>query len=69
MKVIWKDLPDYGDLYTIEEFKKHMEYQSIIPGYDGSGCYASENKITNIDVSSDLEDLDLSYTHVIWFNK
>lgn len=68
MKVVWKDLPTYGDLYTIEEFKEHMKDQFIIPGYDGSGSYASENKRTNIDVPSNVEDLDLSYTHVVWFN-
>lgn len=68
MKVVWKDLPTYGDLYTIKEFKEEMKDQFIIPGYDGSGYYASENKMTNIYVPSNVEDLDLSYTHVMWFN-
>lgn len=69
VEVVWSAFPKYGDLYTMEEFKNHMEDKFIIPEWDGSGCYASKDKKTNVYVSDNIEDLDLSYTHVLWFNK
>ena len=40
----------------------------MIPGWDGSGKYATEDKMSNLYVPEKPEDLDLSYSHVIWFN-
>lgn len=68
-EIIWKDLSKYGDLIPINEFKQHMKDNFLIPGYDGSGVYASSTQKTNIYVPEDYEDLDtLNYTHVEWYN-
>lgn len=67
-KIVWSDLSPHGDLIPMSEFKNYMEHEFMIPGWDGSGKYATEDKMTNLYVPEKPEDLDLSYSHVIWFN-
>ena len=71
--VVWTDLPDYGDLMTMEEFKGYCESGMFID-YDGGGNYASATKMSNKDISpSDFKEGRIlnnpEFTHVVWFNK
>lgn len=67
--ITWRALkPKEGDLMSIQKFKKELEHQAFIPGWDGSGKYATEAQVSNKYVPEKPEDLDLSYTHVIWYN-
>jgi len=64
-------IPDYGDHMTMEHFVECCRSGGFI-NYDGSGRYATADKITDkpiipSDVMNDL--YDKSYTHVVWFNK
>lgn len=67
-KIVWSDLSPHGELIPMSEFKNHMDHEFMIPGWDGSGKYATEDKMSNLYVPEKPEDLDLSYSHVIWFN-
>ena len=63
--------PDYGDLFTIEEFKKHCEGGSFID-YDGSAYYATDKLMTRIAVTpSEIRNgkVDKRWSHIMWFNK
>ena len=58
-------------LMTIEEFKECCEYGSITED-DGSGKYAMENEVSNIDASpiAFVEGRIIPrFTHVCWYNK
>lgn len=70
-KEILEEIPDYGDLFTIEEFEKDCKSGGFID-YDGTGYYAFKNKMTNKEISCDSfvkGTYDKNYTHVMWFNK
>ncbi|NJL70805.1 MAG: hypothetical protein HC888_03950 [Candidatus Competibacteraceae bacterium] len=59
-------LPDYGDLFPIDEWKEAVKNGSFIP-YDGTGYYATE---TEMDIDTDsFEPPPKWATHVAWFNK
>ena len=68
------DLPDYGDLIPIEEFKECAEY-GMFTDDDGNGHWAKDGKMTAGlgDDVCDLDELDraidFGVTHVMWFNK
>lgn len=71
--VEWGDLPDYGHLMTMEEFKDNVDAGGFID-YDGHGYYATTEKMSNKIISpSDFKNnrvLDnVEFTHVMWFNK
>ena len=71
MTVKFEKLPDYGDHMTMDEFVKACLCGAFID-YDGHGCYATANMMSNLVVSpSDVMQgkHDTSYTHVVWFNK
>ncbi|GAF85281.1 unnamed protein product [marine sediment metagenome] len=64
---------DGGDLMTIEEWKECVEGGGFID-YDGSGNYATKDKVSNKSVSpSDVEAgrfrTDVEFTHIMWYNK
>ncbi len=65
------DLPDYGTLMTLEDFKECCMDGSFID-YDGSGNYATETQQSNIDIHpSDVlaGKIRTDFTHVMWFNR
>ena len=68
---LYGDLPDYGKHMIMDKFVKGCEYHTFTDD-DGSGYYATKDKITNIEIyPSDVvsgnyrEDFD----YVVWFNK
>lgn len=70
---VLKDIPDHGDLMTLEKFQNHLMTQEIGPT-DGHGYYATEEQVTNIPVSfypecDPPEVRGINLTHVVWFNK
>jgi hypothetical protein len=67
--VVFKKIPNYGDLFEIEDFLEQVKNNCFKP-YDGEGNYATKNKISNIpfDFNHDLDHPDWA-THIVWFNK
>ena len=65
-----KDLPDYGDLMTREEYLKNVE-SGLLIDYDGVGHPVLANKMDRSIWLSPLqvEDLPETCTHVMWFNR
>ena len=57
-EIIWRPIPEYGDLMTIEEFIKNCE-DGIFIDYDGSGYYALKGQLPMglrpIGLSSDAQ--------------
>lgn len=69
----WDDIPEYGDIMTMEDFKEHVSCGGFID-YDGYGDYATKDKSSNKNISP--SDIKLGYvlddpkfTHVIWYNR
>jgi hypothetical protein len=63
--------PDYGDLFTMEEWKGCV-MSGLFIDYDGFGNYATETEMSDIVVKpSDLAkgEVDESWSHVMWFNR
>jgi len=72
-EIIWEDIPEYGDLMTMEEFKECCDCGGFID-YDGFGNYASIKKMSNVGiVPSDFRRKTIhnntKFTHIVWFNK
>ena len=62
-------LPDYGDLFTVEEWKEALQAGSYISD-DGSGYWAKNGLMCHDwdeEVFASTRPLDA--THVMWFNK
>lgn len=63
------EIPDYGDLMTLEDWDACVACGGFIP-YDGSGCWATNNKM---DQSSNVWSKTALRpewaTHVVWFNR
>ena len=69
--VTWKPIPDYGDLFPLDEFLKNCELGYFID-YDGHGYLAIEDQMSDVFIkpSTIREHLDgILFTHVVWFNK
>lgn len=68
----WDELPDYGDVYSIEEFKGMCECGGFID-YDGHGNYVKDGKESNVMVKpSDIMAgfvRDKEFDSVVWFNR
>lgn len=71
-EVEFLEIPDYGDLFTMDEFLEHCK-SGLIMNDDGSGYFALEDKWTrdlrvypNTFPTTPIRPL---YTHIIWFNK
>ena len=66
-----REIPKYGDLMTLNEFKESCE-DALFIDYDGSGKYATKTQMSTIPVyPSDVTKgiLREDFTHVVWFNK
>lgn len=64
----YRPMSKYGDLMTIEEFEENLR-DGCINRYDGSGYYAFADKVSDLHVNFDPDELDKDFTHVAWFNK
>lgn len=70
---VYEVIPDFGDKMTLEDFIESCENGMFID-YDGSGYYATEDKMSNFPICpSDVIDDEViegyGFTHVVWFNK
>ena len=69
----WEEIPDYGHLMTMEDFKESVDCGGFID-YDGFGYYATKDKMSNKQiVPSDFRKNHIlknkEFTHVVWFNR
>jgi len=65
------EIPEYGDHMTMQEWLECVECGGFID-YDGWGNYATADKMSDKKlVPSDVKknNIDESYTHVVWFNR
>jgi len=71
-----KALPSYGKLMSVERFIMLVDKGYLID-YDGSGCYATDTQISDIDIHPsdgenkvrDTVERYPEFTHVMWFNR
>lgn len=65
-----KDSMEFGDLYTVEEFRE-MVTEGYIIDDDGCGCFHDGKRETSIDVFSFdwFSDKECEYPYVCWYNK
>lgn len=74
MSYSWKPIPEYGDLFTLEEFLELCESYCFVD-YDGFGNYSDgENMVIGLDMMMLPSEFlaigrDTVFTHVVWFNK
>lgn len=71
MEPFFRNIPDYGDHMTIQEFKGIVESGGIIDD-DGHGYLATEELMSEIRLQSvdDVFETDeKKWSHVVWFNK
>lgn len=66
MRLYDEELPKYGDLMTVEDWKEDVESGSFI-NTDGSGYWVKDGKMSRDDEVFSSPQLDA--THVMWFNK
>lgn len=64
--------PDYGTLYTLDEFRNHVE-SGLFTDDDGSGVYATPTRMSaqgrgRVNLS-DITPPSEIFTHIRWFNK
>ena len=65
-------MSDYGDVFTLEEFQKHVD-EGMFIDYDGTGYYMVDEKTETAvpcrpsDVKSGIVFRHVS--HVAWYNK
>lgn len=67
----WRPIPEYGDLFTVEQFKEMCDSGCLINS-DGSGEYATETACSRVEaLPSDFKRgiINRDYTHVVWYNK
>jgi hypothetical protein len=65
------DLPDYGDVMSLEHFIDCVKSGGFI-NYDGWGNYVIDGKKTNIDIyPSDVKNdaIRKDFNTIIWFNR
>ena len=65
MRKYTEEIPDYGDLMTVEEWQAHVKSGGFIR-YDGWGYYVKDGKMSN-DICWDEPVLDS--THILWLNR
>lgn len=74
MDVIWQDLPDYADVFTVDEFTDMAMSHGLID-YDGTGYYANEKQMSDVKIQPSTiaeykaHRIPVGATHVAWFNK
>jgi hypothetical protein len=67
----FEEIPDYGDVMSIEHFVECCKCGGFID-YDGSGNYARDGKMSNISIRpSDIKynAVRTDFDSVVWFNK
>ena len=67
MSAFTEEIPSYGDLLTIEEWKDAVAFGGFVRS-DGSGCWATVDKMdwaSNVWSGPPPEGA----THVVWFNR
>ena len=65
------ELPDYGDVMSLEEFKANVESGWFID-YDGYGYYVLDGKETNIYIyPSDIKKGNIreEFDTIVWYNR
>jgi hypothetical protein len=70
---IWnkpRAIPDYGSIYTIEEFMKYCEDGTFMD-CDGDGRYTDRVMMYDHVEPSDIlnGNISMDYDYIIWFNK
>mgnify|MGYP000845426080 CR=1 FL=1 len=64
-----EEIPDYGDLMTVENFKESVKYGALID-YDGHGLVVKDRKMAKWVMYPSIAHLiPEDATHVMWFNK
>lgn len=65
-----REIPDYGDTFTMDEFIECCESHSFVD-YDGYGYYSDGKLMYGLVRPSDVikGKINKSYSHVVWFNK
>jgi hypothetical protein len=63
--------PDYGDLFTMKDFKDNVACGGFID-YDGYGEYATKEMVSDVtiypsDIRANIYRDD--FTHVMWYNR
>ena len=67
MELLIQPIPSFGTLIPVEEFIEMVEC-GLITDEDGFGRYATSNTFVE-NVYLDIESVDTSFTHILWFNK
>ena len=65
------ELPDYGDVMTLEHFIENVKDGGFID-YDGFGNYVKDGKMSNIEIyPSDVKHnmIRKDFDTIIWFNR
>lgn len=68
---VWSEIPEYGDVYTIDEFIDMCECGGFID-YDGHGNYCKDGKCTDIIIKpSDVAQgmVRSEFDSVCWYNR
>jgi len=64
-----EELPNYGNLMTVEEFKECCEGGGFID-YDGFGNPVKDGKASNQRIyPSERGFIPKDATHIVWFNR
>jgi hypothetical protein len=67
----FEDVPNYGDMMTLNEFIKNCKSGGFIDS-DGYGNYIRDDKMSDINIyPSDIREnkYRTDFTHIVWFNK
>lgn len=65
MRHYWRTIPEWGWVYTIDDFRENVRWAKISPK-TGYGYFAKEGLLSDAE-AFDAEPEDA--THVIWFEK
>lgn len=71
MSYTLEEIPEYGDVMSLKDFVKSVNDGWFID-YDGSGNYATKDKMTNISIyPSDVEkgNIRKDFDSIVWFNR
>lgn len=64
-----EELPDYGDLITVDTFRQCCKNKMFID-YDGYGNPVKSNKCANVLVlPSQVHLVPPEVTHIMWYNR
>lgn len=64
-----QDIPDYGDVMTVEHFRQACKAGAFID-YDGVGHPAKDGRMGHSEVRpSRLAEIPPDATHIVWFNR